>query len=274
MGYGRFALLILATVSALAKRDCEQIKKDSILIYWHDRKCKKYHVLKDWVRDLADMNRRLFTPRVLRPVLMSLPVYFAVKETDEKVNCVFYDKNLHKNLSTLPDCVTDYVSKSVAVTAVAFSAIQLFTRRPDLKLTSDIFSKGAFSIWLTKNLIKNTVRVKICQRPKNACFNQNCIYYGGFPSGHMGIATYMATFFWMRQGPKWGLPLTVYASTIFGAALSGNRHYASQLVGGAMLGLAFAFASREMIKAKVGSYVECNPKFDGNRVGVEISYPF
>lgn len=274
MGLGRVVAILSVATLVVAKRDCEQIKKDSILIYWHDRQCKKYNVLRNWVRDLADMNRRLFSPRVLRPVAMSMPIYFASKEADEHVNCVFYDKDLHQNISNLPKCVPDYVSKSVAATIIAFSAIQMFTSRPDLRLSSDIFSKGAFSIWLTKNLIKNTVRLKICQRPKNGDFSQSCVYYGGFPSGHQASATYLATFFWMRQGPKWGIPLTLYAGSVFGAALEGNRHYVSQLIGGAILGLAYAFASREMIKAKVGSYVECNPKFDGNRVGVELSCKF
>lgn len=274
MNLNRCALLLAFTAMVFAKRDCEQIKRDSILIYWYDKQCKKSNPLKNWVRDMADLNRRLFSPRVLRPVAMSLPIYFAVREADDKVNCVFYDKHEHKNLSQLPKCVPDYVSKSVAATAVAFSTIQIFTSKPDLRLTSDIFSKGAFSIWLTKNLIKNTVNLKICQRPPNGCFKKNCIYYGGFPSGHQAIATYLASFFWMRHGPKWGVPLAIYAASVFGAAVAGNRHYSSQLIGGAILGLAYSFASREMIKAKVKSYVQCNPKFEGKRVGVELTYSF
>ena len=255
-------------------RDCDLIKKDSIVVYWHDRHCKKYNILKDWVRDIAVLNARLFSPRVLRPISLCIPIYFAAREADDNVNCIFYDKHKHKDLSNVPKCVTKFVSASAAVAGFSFAAIQLFTSKPDLRLSSDIFSKGAFSIWLTKNLIKNTVHLKICQRPKCGEFDPTCIYYGGFPSGHQAIATYLASFFWMRHGPKWGVPLSLYAGAIFGAGLAGNRHYISQLIGGAILGLAFTFSSKWIIKAKVCSHAYCTPKFDKNGVGMELSCSF
>ena len=270
----RFLLLSLLFFNAQAGRDCYQIRQESILINWYTKNCCKYNVLKDWIRDIADLNRRLFSVRVWRPLSLCIPIYAASRSADEKINCIYYDKEKHKNLSSLPKCIPAGLNASVTAVSVLFGALRFFTDKPDLQLTSNIFAKGSLSIWLTKNLIKNSVQLKICQRPKCEDFDHKCIYYGGFPSGHMAVCTYLASWFWMRQGPKWGLPLTLYTGAVFGASLAGNRHYLSQLVGGVMLGLGFTFASKYMLKAKLKSYLECNPTFDGKKLGVEISYAF
>ena len=67
----------------------------------------------------------------------------------------------------------------------------------------------------------------------------------------MANVVYMATLFGMRHGPAWGIPLGLFASFVFADFLNCNRHYLSQLVAGAGLGVIFAVAASKVVDKKL-----------------------
>jgi membrane-associated phospholipid phosphatase len=70
---------------------------------------------------------------------------------------------------------------------------------------------------------------------------------GGFPSGHMAETTYIAALFGMRYGAKYAIPLSLYAAWLGIVFVNCNRHYASQIIAGAGLGLLYACAAQRLI---------------------------
>lgn len=99
--------------------------------------------------------------------------------------------------------------------------------------------------------------------------------HGGFPSGHMAWAAYTATLAGLRHGPRAGIPLTMLSGVVFIDFLTCNRHYLSQLVAGAGLGIIYGMAAYQLAEGKIAKdfAVSVEPhNYDG--VAIKLSYGF
>ncbi|HLB94431.1 MAG TPA: phosphatase PAP2 family protein [Candidatus Babeliales bacterium] len=227
--------------------------------------------LNDFMFDFIELNRHFFSIDTVKVATGVIPFYLLARSVDHNIHSSFYDSKQHQNLNIFSDSIGKSVSKSVPYVVVTTMLMPYLGHNPDIQLTADIFLKGVISIWMVKDLIKFTLEADACKRPWNGEFSYEKQAFGGFPSGHMAEVFYMTTLFGWRHGPTLGVPFAIYAGFLFLTSISSNRHYASQLIAGAGLGLAYTVASLKLIKTReaVGGWsVDCHPK------GFGLTYDF
>lgn len=225
----------------------------------------------DFMFDFMELNRQFFSLSTVKVATGVFPFYLLARSVDHNIHSSFYDRRCHKNLNIFSDSIGKAVNKSVPYVVIAGLLFPYIGHNPDIQLTADIFLKGVVSIWMVKDLIKFTLETDACKRPWNGEFSCKKQAFGGFPSGHMAEAFYMTTLFGWRHGPTLGVPLAIYSGLLFLTSISGNRHYASQLIAGAGLGLAYTVASLKLINTReaVGAWsVDCNSN------GFGVTYEF
>ncbi len=235
----------------------------------------KRRTLGEWVNDFMfdfmELNRQFFSMDTVKVATGVFPFYLLARSVDHNVHSSFYDSKCHKNLNIFSDPIGKAVNKSVPYVVISSLLFPYLGHNPEIQLTADIFLKGVVSIWMVKDLIKFTLETDACKRPWNGDFSCKKQAFGGFPSGHMAETFYMATLFGWRHGPTLGVPLAIYSGLLFLTSISGNRHYASQLIAGAGLGLAYTVASLKLINTReaAGAWsVDCNAN------GFGVTYAF
>ncbi len=125
-----------------------------------------------------------------------------------------------------------------------------------------------------KDIIKK-LDADFCLRPWHQDFCQTHKQaMGGFPSGHMAQATYIATLYGMRFGPKLAIPLAFFAAGLGIVFLNCNRHYLSQLVAGVGLGALYGIAANKVIDSKLAENVTLNVCFDRHGPAFNACYRF
>lgn len=105
-------------------------------------------------------------------------------------------------------------------------------------------------LWYVKDILKKS-KCDANLRPHHETLSPHKRVCGGFPSGHIAGATYIAVLYGLQFGPKAAIPLGLLSTFIGSVFLSCNRHYASQLVAGAALGSIYALAVNKVINTKL-----------------------
>lgn len=229
------------------------------------------------VEDMVELNKGVFgSTDTLKVLTGVLPAYILARSADEGIHESFYEPGLHKNLAQMPESLQDVINKSVPVLGVTLSLMPMFNwLSEDLQETSSLLSKGILSVYVLRTVTKYSLKTSGALRPWNQNFSNETRALGGFPSGHMAISAYMATLYGLRHGAKWGVPLGAQSALLFMASLNMNRHYASQLVGGAGIGLVYAFASNKILKRRFGDSVSMSLDADSQgRPRISASYKF
>lgn len=200
--------------------------------------------------DALMLNVNLFSMTSIYIVTGATPFYLAARMSDERIQQSFYDNSCHKNIRQLPKECHDAAHYGIGIPMVFLSSLALWGWNEDLRTTARIYAIGLPFVHSGKDIIKK-LRFKSCLRPWHESFGKERRSSGGFPSGHMANVTYMTALFGMRHGPAWGIPLGLFASFVFVDFLNCNRHYFSQLIAGAGLGLLFAFAADTIVTMKL-----------------------
>ena len=117
-----------------------------------------------------------------------------------------------------------------------------------------------FVIW-TKKLVKK-LRFECFRRPWHEAFSCEERSYGGFPSGHMAQALYMAVLYGTRYGPAYAVPLGIMSTAIGVTFVTCNRHYLSQIIGGAAFGTLYALAANKVVESNMKDTVKLGLKVD------------
>lgn len=243
--------------------------------------CKKnrlFHKGARWLGEIGidalRLHRYLFTTTSVKILTGMAPFYLTARMFDEDFQCRFYDNQQHKNVNQLPKACHEIAKNGVAVPMVFLSGLALYGWNEDLRMTGRIFAIGLPFVHSGKDIIKN-LRTKSCLRPWHEEFCNKQRSSGGFPSGHMANVVYMASLFGMRHGLKWGVPLGLFAGFVFADFVNCNRHYLSQLIAGAGLGLLYGFAANTLIDKKLSerwSVQLCNNHLGGP--SVKLGYRF
>jgi hypothetical protein len=95
-----------------------------------------------------------------------------------------------------------------------------------------------------------------------------------FPSGHTSDSFAVSTIVWRYYGMKWGIPMYVVSSFVGFARIESGRHWASDTVAGAALGIicantAFIGTKRELAGKKIAGLL-VSPIHDRDRRGISI----
>jgi hypothetical protein len=83
---------------------------------------------------------------------------------------------------------------------------------------------------------------------------------------------YETTYLGLEYGWKLGLPIGALSIAIFAGSLDSNRHFVSQLVAGAGLGIAYGVAAHRVMNCYFCNNVACDIITESNGfVGMQVS---
>lgn len=192
--------------------------------------------------DLGSFARNLFTPEAFLVLTPFVPPYGLTRSfVDERVQDKFYCGRHHHNLrqsSTLYELSEVLVGLSIG----SLVSCSLAVNNRKMQRTSQMYAITLPVLWATKSLLKK-IPWSCNYRPKREGFSRHKRSYGGFPSGHIFEMTYATVLFGLRMGPGLAVPLAASTAVVGTSFVMCNRHYVSQLVGGAALGTMFACAA-------------------------------
>jgi hypothetical protein len=202
------------------------------------------------IMDALLLQRYVFSVTTAQVLTGFTPFYIAARSIDEDAQSRFYDPQCHKNTNQLPQSCHMVAKHGVGVPMVLLSSLALFAQDEDLRMTARLFAIGLPFVHFGKNIIKS-IDTKACLRPWHEDFSCAKRSSGGFPSGHMANITFAATLFGVRHGLKWGIPLGLFATFVFVDFVNCNRHYISQIIAGAGLGVIYALAANKVVERRL-----------------------
>ncbi len=205
--------------------------------------------------DVLELHKNLFSWDSFKIISSVFPLFIAARMIDEKLQRCFHDPDHHKNINQMPGWCHDLAKTSIAVPLVLLGSAAFLSRDDEWRWTGQILLVGMpFVIW-TKKLVKQ-MQFDVCLRPWHEKFSYEKRSFGGFPSGHMAQALYMAVLYGSRYGPRLAVPLGGLAAFIGVTFLTCNRHFLSQLVAGGAFGTLYALAASKIVDKKLTDRVK------------------
>ncbi len=230
--------------------------------------------LRDAVKDAIRLHINLFSVDSAKVVTAVTPFYIGTRFLDEKIQCNFYDPCCHKNIRQFPNAAHTLAKCSVAVPMVLLSTAYLWGWNEDIRYTGWMTAVALPFVQSGKDIIKKA-RTKACLRPWNEHFSRHERSSGGFPSGHMANVAFLSTLWGMRHGPKWAIPIALVGVFVAADFVNCNRHYVSQLIAGAGLGVIYGFAASKVVDCKLEEHWSVN--ICANKQGtpcLQVAYRF
>ena len=225
------------------------------------------------VQDVFLLHKNLFHSDSLKVVAPVLPTVLGTYCYDKKIQSYFYDPRCHKNINQFPRWTRE-LTRYITLPIIALFGIQgLLSRDDDLFYTAKIMLAGVPILVFMNQLIKK-MNVEICYRPWHEDFSYEKRSLGGFPSGHLSHATYLAVLYGVRHGYRYALPLGCMSMFIGAVFLSCNRHYLSQLCAGVGFGALYGLAATKVVDYRLSGSITVAPAVDNNSVGINLSWQF
>lgn len=271
-GWLWLALISNSTIHARSPKTLCDAAQDQYEI--QNRYTHQNGLIRDFFVDILKINKNLFSKQAILAFAGFVPAYIGARQADDGFHHKFYDYRTHTDTHQLPRKLCKaFGDEGIAVPIVLFSSLAIFAKNERLRRTSEMFAKGVVAIQITKKIIKEATKHECNVRPFCGRF-EKVKTYGGFPSGHMAVSSFMAFLYGIRHGRRWGIPLGAYAIANFGVGLNCNRHFASQLVIGAALGTAYAFATLKTINDKYGNF-DCELTTNNHgKPAVQMTYSY
>ena len=227
------------------------------------------------VRNIFDLHKNLISWDTYKVLVGFFPLVLATRRVDKDIHRCFYSDSHHKNLSQVPGWCPDAMKFTIAAPLLFFGLRAFIGNETDeFRETTKMLLLGfPFVIW-AKELIKTT-DMDICRRPWNENFSCKERSLGGFPSGHVANAVYTASLYGLRFGPSYAIPLGLIAWSLGVTFVACNRHYLSQVVAGAGLGLLYGLAAQKTIDKNLCDCLDMGMSVDekGNP-GISATYKF
>lgn len=228
--------------------------------------------IKDLLKTSVDFNYYLFTRDTMKIITGFMPLYLATRMIDERVNTCFFCPRHHQNIRQLPLWAHTGFDKGVTAELVALS-LCAFLPYEQVADVAYVFAVSLPFTWVGKKLLKE-IKTDAFVRPKNSLFGWRKKSFHACPSGHMMEATYAAALFGKRLGPAWGVPLGIFAGALFFDFVNANRHFISQLIAGAGLGVIYAYAADKTIDARDQRLFNCCLIRNSQETGIRLSYRY
>lgn len=235
-----------------------------------------HHFFSGLVADVIQLNLNLFSLQSLEVVAGIFPAYVGARMVDEKLQSYFFSHKTHKNINGFPHWCKDAARLGISVPIVLFGLEAFLSPDVERRTTGWVFLLGMPFVIFGKDLIKRA-EFDCCLRPwhEKWCAHNHKRCYGGFPSGHMAEISYITILYGMRYGPRYAIPLGLYAGALGVIFINCNRHYLSQLVGGIGLGAVYALAANRLIESKLNDSVNAGLRCDSKgNPALELSCRF
>ncbi len=250
-----FFLLLITTIKS---DTTNKIFSPSSSLYYHtDRPTRfqipfptrqKVHTFSHRIfEDFCSVGKEIITLDSMKIVAMTTPFYVVGRRVDKPIHDKFYDPITHTNLHQPSNFITNLLLHAAPVIpAVAYGAMGSFHEDPHARRTAQVFIAGYLWTWGTKILFK-MFKISSALRPPNSKF-ENIPTYGGNPSGHTSTAAFYTTYLGLTRGPRWAIPLGVITAGVGTLGFVTNRHYFSQVITGAGLGVIIGYAAHRVLE--------------------------
>lgn len=209
------------------------------------------HILGEFAGDAIKINLGLFSWDSLKVFVITAPFFAGARMIDEKLHNCFFDHKTKKNRNEPAQWCKEVARFSIGIPIGLLSAQAVFSHDENMRTTSQVFVTGMPFVLLAKDIFKEQLNFDLCKRPFHQVFAKEQRKYGGFPSGHLAEATYMAVLYGLRFGINYALPLGGIATFVTIVFLSSNRHYLSQMIAGAGFGAMYALSANRLIDSKL-----------------------
>jgi membrane-associated phospholipid phosphatase len=238
---------------------------------WHD-------YLRCFIVDTVDVWKNLFSQSSMHVMSALIPLYLSTRQANQAIHNKFYDPLTHENVKQ-PSKFLREIAVADALVAIPFVAFNAygwwFSKDPNEFRRVQVFNAGLISTLLTKYALKG-FKHGDSYRPWNEEFPCDTQADNGWPSGHAAMIAYLATYWGLEKGYRWGVPLGIF--TVYAMAINvvTNHHYISQVFVGAGLGVVFGvsahktfqhLADNEDLFVGLGADVHGNP-------ALRIAYDF
>jgi hypothetical protein len=207
-------------------------------------------ILGSVAEDIVKINLGLFSWDSFKIFVTTAPFFVGARMIDDKLSNCFFDHKHKKNRNEPAQWCKEVARLSIGVPIALLGIQAIFSSDKELQMTGQVFLTGMPFVLLAKDIIKK-LDFDLCKRPYHEKFAKEQRKFGGFPSGHLAEATYMAVLYGMRYGPNAAIPLGSVAAFVAVIFLSSNRHYLSQMVAGAGFGAMYAFSANRIIDSKL-----------------------
>jgi len=209
------------------------------------------HMLGEFAEDVIKINLGLFSWDSLKVFVITAPFFAGARMIDEKLHNCFFDHKNKKNRNEPAQWCKEVARLSIGIPIGLLGTQAFFSRDENMQTTSQVFLTGMPFVLLAKDIFKEQLNFDLCKRPYHQVFAKEQRKFGGFPSGHLAEATYMAVLYGMRFGPNYAIPLGSVATFVTIVFLSSNRHYLSQMIAGAGFGAMYALSANRLIDSKL-----------------------
>ena len=255
----------------------------SLRSYIQRRKARHYQPgwhasswLAEVLGDAVHLHKNLFSLETAALSAAIVPAVLAVRTFDNHIHSYFYDKSCHKNKCQAPQWVTELARVINAPSIAILSIWSFFTKDEEFKLTGRAMLVSVPFLIYVNQALKN-FKCDLSLRPWHEDFSREKQASGGFPSGHVSKATYLAVLYGMRFGYKFAIPFSCFAAFTGIAFVASNRHYASQVVAGVGFGAAYALAASKLVDMHLNNNKSLTFDLTVNHNGgpaIALSYKF
>lgn len=233
--------------------------------------------VKNIFEDTYSIGKNIMTLETMRLITVTMPFYLTARRADNRLHEQFYNIDTHTNKNQPPKflCNLALDDKYISLPFIAIGIAGFIHDDPYSRRRAQLFTNGLIWCFALKILLKE-IKTTGSFRPYHENFDKHKRVHGGNPSGHMTITTYLATFWTLEKGEKWGIPLGMFTIFALGMNVSCNHHYLSQGIAGmglgAIVGLATHTAFRDITMPK-DMHLGFSTDYRGN-IGVRFAYDF
>lgn len=227
-------------------------------------------------RDIVSLFGNLWDWDTLKVLVSMFPLFIGSRMVDDRIQNNFFCHGCHCNINQFPGWCHEAVRWSIGLPIALLGAQIFLSRDYELRYTSWMLLLGMPFLIFGKDVIKQ-FDARFCLRPwhEDFCKIKHKQFGGGFPSGHMAQAVYIAVLFGSRYGAQAAIPLGLNALAVGIVFLNCNRHYLSQLVAGAALGIIFGVAANKVVSRGVAEHARVNIGCDSvGTPGIKVSWKF
>lgn len=270
-------ILIVASILTLSLKSQEECVCNN----WFSLKKKDIKQLIVNIKDdTFDFGKELCSERSLKVLTSFVPLYLLSRPVDHKIYSYFYDPATHTNKHQIFHNVGPLFDYQISeIPAIVYRLMAILHPNPEERRSALVFTTGLLWTYLAKITIKkiaSSLKLDATIRPLHPGFNRNWLNYSGLPSGHMSVLSFSATYLSLHKGPKYGIPLWMYAGSVLAARVVGNHHFLSQTIFGTGLGVMFGYTSYAVFK-NISLFPQCECGFalnDLGQPGISLAYNF
>jgi len=207
-------------------------------------------VLRRVCQDAVELHLNMLSRDTLIVLGITIPLHYISIPLNKPIHQLFYASGNHMNVHQSPRWLLKLGLKGFKY--IRWMVIAGSIWHPDNKLRALhlMIVEGSSFLSITKRIIKNLMNSYMRDtaiRPPNQFFDPKKAFYGGNPSGHICQNAFGLTIIGTQLGYHTFAALLTQTLIACIVSISSNRHYLTQVIDGAALGIIYGLAARKNI---------------------------